>query len=237
MSQTNATFSCFEGAVKYCEISPDIRESVSFYPSNRLQTRYLIEKGTYHGLCAGWYENGNRRFEEPYLEGRLNGLVRTWHENGALESQYLARGGGPYGIARKWDASGQLISVKLYAWVWTSLKPLLEHLEGLLLKEILTVKDIVRVHNAEVRRILIEDMGYERFLQQLNPQIIDKDEERELLRAEFPREETMYFVKVRCPSTGTYYLLRVPPTMTKAKEAVAWTFGLEEGAYNPDQET
>lgn len=33
------------------------------------------------------------------------------------------------------------------------------------------------------------------------------------------------------------YYLRVPPTIKRAKEAVAWTFGLKEDEYNPTQET
>ena len=33
------------------------------------------------------------------------------------------------------------------------------------------------------------------------------------------------------------YLLRVPPHMKTCKQAVAWTFGLEEIEYNPVKET
>jgi hypothetical protein len=38
---------------------------------------------------------------------------------------------------------------------------------------------------------------------------------------------------------GTYkhYFLRVPPNITRAKQAVAWTFGLEEDQYFPDLES
>lgn len=36
--------------------------------------------------------------------------------------------------------------------------------------------------------------------------------------------------------SGTY-LLRVPPTMRTAREAVAWTFGLQDGDYEPDVES
>lgn len=33
------------------------------------------------------------------------------------------------------------------------------------------------------------------------------------------------------------YMIRVPPNMTKASEAVAWTFGLSANEYQPDMET
>jgi hypothetical protein len=34
-----------------------------------------------------------------------------------------------------------------------------------------------------------------------------------------------------------YYFLRVPPHITRAKEAVAWTFGLDSANYLPKKET
>jgi hypothetical protein len=38
---------------------------------------------------------------------------------------------------------------------------------------------------------------------------------------------------------GSYkeYFLRVPPTMTRARQAIAWTFGLTEEEYEPLSET
>ena len=44
-------------------------------------------------------------------------------------------------------------------------------------------------------------------------------------------------VRVACPSTGQRYVLRVPPELASAHEGVAWTFGMERGAYRPDAET
>jgi hypothetical protein len=33
------------------------------------------------------------------------------------------------------------------------------------------------------------------------------------------------------------YVLRVPPTMARARQAVAWTFGMREDRYRPTRET
>jgi hypothetical protein len=33
------------------------------------------------------------------------------------------------------------------------------------------------------------------------------------------------------------YALRVPPTITRAREAVAWTFGMKEREYQPLKES
>jgi len=43
----------------------------------------------------------------------------------------------------------------------------------------------------------------------------------------------MAFVYVVDPSTGRPSLLRVPPEMTRAREAVAWTFGMKEREWEP----
>jgi hypothetical protein len=45
------------------------------------------------------------------------------------------------------------------------------------------------------------------------------------------------FVFVVDPSTGTPALLRVPPHLRRAREAVAWTFGMDERDWLPVAET
>jgi len=40
-----------------------------------------------------------------------------------------------------------------------------------------------------------------------------------------------------CPSTGREYYLRVPPNMTDAKQAIAWTFYETSTTYRPFIET
>lgn len=45
------------------------------------------------------------------------------------------------------------------------------------------------------------------------------------------------FVYVVDPSTGRPSLLRVPPGMKRARQAVAWTFGMAEEAWTPLCET
>lgn len=51
------------------------------------------------------------------------------------------------------------------------------------------------------------------------------------------RSEAIVMVEVICPTTGRRYGLRVPPGMTTAKEAVAWTFGLRPNQYRPSIHT
>jgi hypothetical protein len=106
----------------------------------------------------------------------------------------------------------------------------------------ITTADILQEHNAERRRVLLERVGLERFLQIAHPEVLDCDAdaggEHRLLRVPLPGDEPVVCVAVRCPSTGRQYLLRVPPTMTGCRQAVAWTAGFTDpNQYQPLQET
>ncbi len=101
--------------------------------------------------------------------------------------------------------------------------------------------------NAEVRRVLIEQIGYERICQELNINEINNWREYTLLKIDGAGE--IYFIpsgglidpdgenngdstkiiripmvllKMTCPSTGHIHILRVPPEMTSAEVAITW---------------
>ncbi len=50
-------------------------------------------------------------------------------------------------------------------------------------------------------------------------------------------ERVAHYVQVRDASTERQYFLRVPPSIRRADEAVAWTFALQEQDYELVQET
>lgn len=98
--------------------------------------------------------------------------------------------------------------------------------------------EILAQDNAEVRRVMMERVGYERFLEEVGATVLDRDTdvggERTLVRVELPGDEPFVAVCVGCPSTGRRYTLRVPPTITRAQAASAWLAGFDDaGAYQP----
>ncbi len=108
--------------------------------------------------------------------------------------------------------------------------------------ETLQVADILNEQNAELRRVMIERIGFERFLGDANATVLDRDKDaggpRELLRVKLEGDEDLVCVSVRCPSTARHYLIRVPPTVTTCRQAVAWTAGFDNpDDYNPVAET
>jgi hypothetical protein len=100
--------------------------------------------------------------------------------------------------------------------------------------ETLTGPGILAERNAEVRRVMIERVGFEKFLREVKAEELDGDRdrggERRLLRVPLADDEPIVVVSVHCPSTGRQYLVRVPPTTRTCRQAVAWTAGFD----NPD---
>ena len=82
--------------------------------------------------------------------------------------------------------------------------------------------------NAELRRLLIEVIGYDRICQELQATELDSWREYTLLKIDvfddFDRdnEYPTYLLKMTCPSTGHIHALRVPPDMKSAREAIRW---------------
>jgi hypothetical protein len=102
--------------------------------------------------------------------------------------------------------------------------------------ETLTIEQIEGERNVEVRRLMMERFGSERYLRESNAQLLHTDEFGKLWRTDVPGDEPLVVVEVvnSTPEPdGTFkdYFLRVPPTVRTAREAVAWTFDAREHAY------
>jgi leucine-rich repeat protein SHOC2 len=95
--------------------------------------------------------------------------------------------------------------------------------------------------NVEIRRALIEQVGYEKICEALNAVTIDSWREYTLLKIdgvekiyddeEVPNglpsataidTEPMILLKMTCPSTAHIHILRVPPEMESAEAAIVW---------------
>ncbi|MCC5630017.1 hypothetical protein LC613_19030 [Nostoc sphaeroides CHAB 2801] len=77
--------------------------------------------------------------------------------------------------------------------------------------------------NAELRRVLIQGIGYARICQELQAIELDTWQEYTLLKIDADvDQEPIYLLKMTCPSTGFIHALRVPPNMNSAREAISW---------------
>jgi len=110
------------------------------------------------------------------------------------------------------------------------------------LKEPITIERIAAERNVEVRRVLIERFGLDDYLKSGKVIKIHQDKTGILWRMDLEGDEPIMVVQVinSTPEPdGIYkeYFLRVPPDIVRAKQAVAWTFGLTEDEYVPLVET
>lgn len=106
----------------------------------------------------------------------------------------------------------------------------------------LTPERIRTEENAELRRVMLEHYGYDRYLADSGAVPVHRDETGTLWRIDLERDEPVVMVEVlnstpEPDGTRRTCWLRVPPSTRQAREGVAWTFGLGAEAYAPLKET
>ncbi len=106
----------------------------------------------------------------------------------------------------------------------------------------ITIKSIESTRNIELRRVMIERFGSGKYLTESGARKVQEDEFGILYSKTMNQDEAIVMVKVTNKTAepdGTFkdYFLRVPPTISKARDAVAWTFGIQPADYHPDLET
>ncbi|MEV4556009.1 DUF6745 domain-containing protein [Kitasatospora sp. NPDC049285] len=125
----------------------------------------------------------------------------------------------------------------LYAWRGMPVPAdFLDQLTGL------TAERIRAEENAELRRVMLEHFGYDRYLADSGAEPLHRDETGILWRIQLPDDEPVVMVEVvnsTAEPDGTFrtYYLRVPPGTRTARAGVAWTFGVSEDDYRPQRET
>jgi len=126
--------------------------------------------------------------------------------------------------------------------------------ESIILRpEEITVAQIRDEQNAEIRRVLLERYRFDRFVVDAGAAPVHADETGTLYRINLAGDEPLVVVSlmnstpeaahaeglIQAPdgSWRKQYVIRVPPNMHTAREAVAWTFGLTTARYRPQVET
>jgi hypothetical protein len=106
----------------------------------------------------------------------------------------------------------------------------------------ITVEEIEKEANVEVRRVMIDKYGQSRYITDSGAIEVHKDDWGTLYRKEIAEDEPLVAVKVvnstpEPDGSSKDYWLRVPPTTKTAREGVAWTFAQDEPTYAPEIET
>ncbi len=111
-----------------------------------------------------------------------------------------------------------------------------------------SIADIDAEQNSRLRALMIERFGVAKYVMETGALEIDHSDYGILYRKDQPPSpvlgprEPIIVVKVtnKTPEPdGSFrnYFLRVPPNISTAQEALAWSFSMEEREYSPDQES
>ncbi len=137
------------------------------------------------------------------------------------------------------NASGPCIQYRdgwvVYAWHGIGVPEKL-----ILYPEQVTREEWMQERNVEVRRAIQERLGNERFIEMVGGKQINAGRRGKLIEIDLgmhDSERVARYVQVQDSSTERLYYLRVPPSISSADEAIAWTFGLSARDYQPGQET
>jgi len=186
------------------------------------------------GLRREWYPSGRLMMECHYVMNRLEGICTEWHHNGQIRERTPYWEGQPHGIIKRFDEKGRAIAKDIYV---RGLR-YTGRIRRLVNAKRFDLRQLGRIGSVAIRHFLLEEIGYARLLREGNAQIIDQDGECELFQCHWHKEEEpLYLVKVKCPSTGTFYTLRVAPHVRNVREAIAWTFSLGGNEYIPQEES
>jgi antitoxin component YwqK of YwqJK toxin-antitoxin module len=204
-----------------------------WHPNGTLQSESQYINNMYAGQHRTFYDNGRMAFEGFYRNNQPDGGYMLWHPNGQIKERGEYLEGKLHGLRKEFDEQGRLKALELYV------RGVRYHgrIKKVLKEHKMSAAIVMKTDNTALRRIFLEEIGYERLLKEADYCVLDKQGEYELLKVHWHTdEEPLVLVKVKCPSTGAFYTLRVPPHVTTVAEAVAWTFGLNSEEYQPQEE-
>jgi antitoxin component YwqK of YwqJK toxin-antitoxin module len=88
----------------------------SYYDwSDKLYNEVNLKDGELDGMSSGYWENGNKRFEENYVDGSRDGEQKYYHDNGQLQRSYTMVEGEIDGQSKVYAADGHLVWVRYYS--------------------------------------------------------------------------------------------------------------------------
>nr|WP_143838088.1 hypothetical protein [Nitrospira cf. moscoviensis SBR1015] len=110
--------------------------------------------------------------------------------------------------------------------------------------EDITADKINQEPNSEVRRVMLERLGLERYLRTVDAKRIDAHDDGNLWLIEPPTEDDEPLKLLELTNwtdepdgTRKKYIFSVPPDMERVLQAKAWKYRVEDGFYNPAIQT
>ncbi|MCB1227480.1 MAG: hypothetical protein KDK99_16805 [Verrucomicrobiales bacterium] len=93
------------------------QEPVQTVPYDELEWQqdvYLWKNEPFSGVAVALHEDGSKKGEYPFVEGRFDGVVREFWPNGQQSVETHFEKGQRHGSNRYWNEAGQLTKEQIY---------------------------------------------------------------------------------------------------------------------------
>ena len=87
---------------------------IIYYENGQKKGEGNYKEGKQDGLWTWWDENGKKKREGNYKEGKLDGLWTHWYENGQKKSEGTVKEGKLDGLRTEWDENGHVTKMETY---------------------------------------------------------------------------------------------------------------------------
>ncbi|MDA7509052.1 toxin-antitoxin system YwqK family antitoxin [Akkermansiaceae bacterium] len=87
--------------------SPYTGKVFEFHDNGQKKSEGNYKDGKQDGHDVTWYDNGQKRSEGNYKDGKVHGPVVIWYENGQKRSEGNYKDGKLHGDGRGWHENGQ----------------------------------------------------------------------------------------------------------------------------------
>ena len=108
----------YRDGLQYFEEKPFTGVAVAKYDNGQKRAEGTFKDGKQHDLWAEWYENGRKKWEWTFKDGKQHGLQTSWYENGQKESEHTCKDGKEHGLATSWYENG----LKKAEFIWKDSK-------------------------------------------------------------------------------------------------------------------
>ena len=87
---------------------------ISLYDEGQKKFEGTYKNGKHHGLWVHWHDNGQKKWEGNYDDGKKYGIVTEWYKNGQKEEERTYRSGKREGLRVRWHENGQKATEGIY---------------------------------------------------------------------------------------------------------------------------
>ena len=83
------------------------KKHVEWYDNGNKKAEVFFKNGKMDGLFKGWYENGKKKSEKNLKDGKRDGSSVMWYENGQKMEEIMYKNDQKDGLETQWYENGQ----------------------------------------------------------------------------------------------------------------------------------